>query len=466
MKAAEVTVYSAPQGSPVSADYTLTVEGKDVAAYGIPTRYGKPACFSYFDTTGPVTIDVMVKFLSGDEIADVSVHPLALGIVATRKAGRVTFKAPGPGNITLVVNGDYRNRPLHLFINSPAEAPPKDAIFFGPGKHVLGYDKPINLTSGKTVYIAGGAWVEGVVRAQDARNIRVVGRGVLCQSTTQGKDYAGAATAPSGIQFVNCQDVAMEGIVETRSINGWCSLAVNCDRIALRGYHVLAPVVWSTDGFNPCNCRDVTIEGCFFRTGDDCIAIKGNTGGNVLTEPHIPPSTQPPVENISVSNCVFWNDHNEVIVIGCETRAKYFRGIQIKNCDVLFHGSSCGLGVFGIIPLHGTEISKIVYENIRLEHCEEKLFCVRFLKDIWNIPGDQSFPGTIADVTIRKISVRDQAGGPRSEFSGWAADKQIQNVTIQDLRYGEKTVQDAKDMGLQTNPHVTGVQFLAPAGRR
>jgi len=455
-----VVVYPAPEGSPVSADYVVTVDGRKSPVYGVPSKYMTPACFSYFDTAGPVTIDVTVKFLPGDKIADVSVHPLALGIVAARRGNRVTFKAPGPGNITLLVNGDYRNRPLHLFINPPAEAPPKDAIFFGPGKHVLGYDKPITLTNGTTLCIAGGAWVEGIVRARDARNIRVVGRGVLCQNTTQGKDYNGADNAPPGIHFSNCQDVAMEGIIETRSVIGWCSLASNCDRIALRGYRVLAPVVWSTDGFNPCNSRDVTIEGCFFRTGDDCIAIKGNMGPDLFKEPHAPPAAQPPVENISISNCVLWSDHNEVIAIGCETRAKYFRNIQIRDCDVLFHGRSLNLGVFGIVPLHGTEISGIVYENIRVEHCEENLFCFRFLTSIWKIPGDQSFPGTITDVTIRNISVRNQVGGPRSEFSGWAADKQITNVSISGVRYGDTLVATAEDMGLKRNSFVSDVRFL------
>jgi hypothetical protein len=167
--ATTVVVYPAPGGSPVSADYAVTVEGKDSAVYGVPSKYQTPVCFTYFDTTGPVTIDVTVKFSSGDKIADVSVHPLALGIAATRHGDRVTFKAPGPGNITLVVNGDYRNRPLHLFIHPPAEAPPKNAIFFGPGKHVLGYDNPITLTNGQTLCIAGGAWVATAWRRTASR---------------------------------------------------------------------------------------------------------------------------------------------------------------------------------------------------------------------------------------------------------------------------------------------------------
>ena len=153
---------------------------------------------------------------------------------------------------------------------------------------------------------------------------------------------------------------------------------VNCDRVHVSNYHVLAPVLWSTDGFNPCNSRDDTIERSFFRTGDDCIAIKGNTGGNVLTEPHIPPSSQPPVENITISNCTFWCDNNEVVAIGAETRARYFRNIRVLDCDVLFHRKAQGLGVFGILPLHGTEIRDIRYEDLRVEHCENQLFCFRF----------------------------------------------------------------------------------------
>jgi hypothetical protein len=454
-----VTVYPAPAGSPVSADYAVTVEGKDSAVYGVPSKYNTPACFSIFDTTGPVTIDVTVKFLSSDKIADVSVHPLARGIVATRHGDRVTFKAPGPGNITLLVNGDYKNRPLHLFINPPAEKPPADAIVFGPGLHKLGYDKPIILKDRQTVYIAGGAWiVDGIIRAKGARNIRIMGRGVLSQTSVEGKDYTGAPQGPMGIILENCSDVTLSGIVLTRRVIGWCNMALNCDRVTVEDYHVLAPVVWSTDGFNPVNSRDVSIRRSFFRTGDDCVAIKGSSGGD-LWKDRVDPSTQPPVENITITNCVFWSDHNEVIAIGCESRAKYIRNIQIRDCDVLFHGRSCDLGVFGIVPLHGTEISKIVYENIRVEHCEEKLFCFRFLNKIWGIPGDQSFPGTITDVTIRNISVRNQVGGPRSEFSGWATDKQITNVSISGVRYGSKLVVKAEDMGLSCNSHVSDVRF-------
>lgn len=458
-RAPAVVTYPAPEGAPVSTDYTVTVDGKNVAVYGVPTRYEKPACFGYFDIGGAVTVEAKVNFLAGDK--NVTVHPQSLGITAQRDGDIFRFKVSHPGSVTLLVNGDHQNRPLHLFINPPAEKPPADAIVFGPGMHKLGYDKPIALKDGQTVYIAGGAWIDdGMIVAPNARNIRIMGRGVLSQSSTQTKDYNNAPSAPPGISMGNCTDVTISGIVLTRRVIGWCSLAQNCEKMTLEDFHVLAPVIWSTDGFNPCNSRDVTIRRSFFRTGDDCIAIKGNTGGDILKQPHIPPDTQPPVENIAITNCVFWSDHNEVVCIGCETRAKYIRNVRVADCDVLYNfGIGEKLGVFGIIPLHGTEIRNIVFENIRVEHVKDNLFCFRYVDKIWGIPGDLSFPGTIADVTIRDVSVSPGVSRRRSEFKGWAADKQIRNVSISGLRYGSGLVRNAGDMGLVRNEHVSGVRF-------
>ncbi|MBM4164192.1 MAG: hypothetical protein FJ222_07105 [Lentisphaerae bacterium] len=464
-------------GIPISTDYRVHVNGVSAPVYIMPTRYGmpylngqpmsfyggepwhQPMYFVCADIPGPVPVSVELGFLTDGEIRTVTAHPLSRGIAVNREGTRVSFTVDQPGTVTLVVNGDHRTRPLHLFFSPPVEAAPEDAIVFGPGFHDLGYDKPITLTDGQTLYLASGAWVEGLIRANGARNIRIMGRGVLAQRRVGSEHYSGCASAPAGIVLSDCQDVSISGIVETRGIGGWCSMLSNCDRVMVRDYHVLASVVWSADGFNPCNSRDVTLERCFIRSGDDAIAIKGNTGGNVLTLPHIPPSTQPPVENILIRNCVFWSDHNEVIVIGCETRARYIRNIRISDCDVIFHYAHEGLGVFGIIPLHGTEISDIVYENIRVEHCEEQVFCFRFLDNIWGIPGDQSFPGGISNVTIRNVTVLYQKDGPRSEFTGYGPDKRIETVRIEGLRYGDKPVTDAAGMGLRKNEHVAEVSY-------
>ncbi len=313
-------------GIPLSCDYRVQVNGAAAPVYIMPTRYDMPCpngppmpvydgpqwhhpmYFACADIPGPVAVSVDLAFLSAEETHSVTIHPLSRGIALQREGTRVSFTVDQPGTVTLVVNGDHRTRPLHLFLSPPVEAPPPDAIVFGPGFHDLGYDKPITLASNQTLYLAPGAWVEGVIRAQDARNIR------------------------------------------------------------------------------------------------------------------------------------------------------------ISDCDVLFHYAHDGLGVFGIVPLHGTEIRGIVYENIRVEHCEQEyfqaqLFCFRFLDDIFGIPGDQSFPGGIFDITIRDVTVLHQKGGPRSEFTGYAPDKRIEHVSIEGLRYGDKPVTNAAGMGLRMNEHVADVRY-------
>jgi len=114
-------------------------------------------------------------------------------------------------------------------------------------------------------------------------------------------------------------------------------------------------------------------------------------------------------------------------------------------------------GAYSITPLHATEIRNVIYDNIRVEHIENQLFCFRFTDEMYGIPGDQSFPGVIADVTIRNVVVLHQAGGPRSEFTGWSNDKPVQGIAIEGIRYGDKVVEDLADMGLRCNEYVTEV---------
>ncbi|MFW6157792.1 MAG: glycosyl hydrolase family 28 protein [Planctomycetota bacterium] len=460
-----VTVHPAPKGSPVSKDYTLTVGGKSLDVYRAPkSMYGAPVLFAYCDMEGRVDVAVRANFIEPKAVTSMSLHPLSMKIEAKRSGNTLTFSVDKPRSITVLVNGQHKNRPLHLFLNPPAEPPPEDALVFGPGKHKLDPKKPIRLKDGQTVHIAGGAWVEGRVLARNAENISVTGRGVLFQPTAR----------RSLIRLRDCKSVSVGRIILTRNARGWCGVAQNCDDVTVRGLHIVSPVKPSTDGFNPCNSRNVTIEDCFFRTGDDCIAIKGNTGGPCSTRGargaksrlDIDPQTQPPCENITVRRCVFWSEFNNVLCIGAETRAKHFRNIRFEDCDILFHGPY-RYGAISILPLHGTEISHITYENIRVEHTVNQLFCFKIGERLYGgIPGFHKFPGGISNVTIKDIFVSRQAGGPRSSFAGWSKRKQVKNVTIQGVRYSDTLMRDAKSMGLHCNEYVSNVRFLDPPAEK
>ena len=79
------------------------------------------------------------------------------------------------------------------------------------------------------------------------------------------------------------------------------------------------------DGCNPDSCRDVLIEGCYFDTGDDCIAIKSgrNSDGRRVNIPS---------ENIVVRDCKMKDGHGGV-VMGSEMSGGV-RNVFVEDCTM------------------------------------------------------------------------------------------------------------------------------------
>ena len=93
-----------------------------------------------------------------------------------------------------------RRRPIHR------KRMMNNVIYFGPGIH-----KPerIALSSGQTLYIAGGAIVKGGV-AISGDNIKIKGRGILC-----GNDWPWRNGPGSMIRMTEASNVRVEGIILT-----------------------------------------------------------------------------------------------------------------------------------------------------------------------------------------------------------------------------------------------------------
>ncbi len=405
-------------------DYTVRVQGKEVDTYAFwPTgAHTSPSSFGTCDMDKPVTVEVVVNWLDPAKIGGVSIHPLSRGIQPQREGSRITFQVDRPGSLTLKINGDYNQNPLHLFFCPPVKPPPPDAIVFGPGRHVVGPEKAIELKSGQTLYLAPGSWVEGFVRASNATNISIMGRGVLSQrlALPGKKNWQGYPDSPSGIAFVNCTNVLIEGIVVTRQHVNWNIIPINCDGVTVRDVHVVAPFGVSTDGCNPQNCRNVLIDRCFFRCNDDNVAIGGQVPNGL------------PNENILVTNTVFWGGQGRVLYFAMNDKVKCFRNIQVRDCDVLF-GNKVEL-----VQSQAGEMQDILFENIRFEDNKiNPFFRIGFFaNDGDGVSGDLSRPGVMRGVTLRNITITQQKGTPRSSvIQGMGADKLVENVTIENLRF-------------------------------
>jgi len=148
---------------------------------------------------------------------------------------------------------------------------------------------------------------------------------------TQGRDgvaveqrlYGGKYLRPSMVEPVKCRNILIEGI---KIINGpfWHIHPVLSQNIIVRNVRVegMGP---NNDGCDPESCKDVLIEGCYFDTGDDCIAIKSGRNNDARR-------VNVPSENIIIRNCIMKAGHAGVAV-GSEMTGGA-RNIFVEKCTM------------------------------------------------------------------------------------------------------------------------------------
>ena len=219
-------VYPAPPGEPAADDFWVSVNGKSlfvhrarVSAFPInqiwpgyqrPLDQTELASFAYWDMSTPVDVEV----ISRRPVRTVEVRPYSSKIRPLVDGNRITFALTKPSHLTIEVNGTHHA--LHLFVNPIEEKcvnlHDPNVKYFGTGIHQAG---KIELKSGETVYIDGGAVIHGAIEAKGAAEIKILGRGILDTSTFNRGDRARGS-----IYLYQCSDVEIDGIV-LRDPNVW-----------------------------------------------------------------------------------------------------------------------------------------------------------------------------------------------------------------------------------------------------
>lgn len=307
------SAYSTPEGQPggsqdtspltPSADYAVFVDGIPRFVY-IATVAGVSnytnSSFIYVDLEPGVQRDVVVQVLGGN-LSRAVLRPRGSPLIKRTGPATLGFQILEPGNFVLEVDGEYDFQSfvhgLMIFADfrDPNPPSPEDpsTIYFGPGLHRLpmcdigtGLGKSrwrncLSLRSDTTLYLAGGAVVMGLIRAEGIRNVTVRGHGILV-----GSHYPGDAVPPdmadcccctcygdTAIQIANGSGVLVEGITVLHS-TGWnlrlkSLMDVSVRRIKVIGWQCM------NDGIDIDSSQDVLVEGCFIRSDDDSIAVKG-----------------------------------------------------------------------------------------------------------------------------------------------------------------------------------------------
>lgn len=119
----------------------------------------------------------------------------------------------------------------------------------------------------------GSRWNNGLIRAYNAKNIKIIGErdsvidGMNCYDAQGEEKYRG----PHGITLFHCEDVELQGytIQQTGNWAHWIAFSKNINVNAVQ-------VIAGHDGIDIFDCINTSITNCEFYTGDDCIAGIGN----------------------------------------------------------------------------------------------------------------------------------------------------------------------------------------------
>ena len=288
---------------------------------------------------------IEIEILPPRPFEGVTVRPLSLGIQPQITGeGRIRFRLEKPSYLTVEPYG--RTDALHIFADPVrdygVDPTDPDVIYFGKGEHDVG---KIELKSGQTLYLDAGAVVYANVYAFEADDIRILGRGILDNSrnreeilfeANEVENYAAVQNARRihTIQLDFCHRIEVDGITIRDSLV-YAMRPVECRDLRIRNVKVIGSWRYNSDGIDMHNCENVEIDGCFIRTFDDCICVKGRE--SFLEDDGIAQSERRLHSfcGVRVRNCVLWNDWGRALEIGAETRAEEISDVSFEQCCVI-----------------------------------------------------------------------------------------------------------------------------------
>lgn len=437
----KVVMYHSPKNFISASDYSVQVDGKELFLYKTkvsypPYRQVKYVPLGYFDFEGSVS----VKIKSPVKIESVDIRPKALGIKASFDDYSITFELNCPSKVSIEINNSIDNV-LHLFAGPIEENTPdlKDPnmLYFPPGEHQVGI---IELKSGSTLHLAGGAYVHGMVHAEDAECVKICGRGILSAESIRRDQYMQSVC----IDIFRVKDFTLQGITILDSAN-WSVKVSGCDDVDISNINIIG---WrgNSDGIDICGSRNVKVDNCFIRNNDDGLVVKAfNTGD---------------VKDVIFSNCILWNDFARPIEVGYENRANHIRNIHFNNIDIIH--SLAGYPSMGIHEGDRAEIHDIYFENIRIEDAPGgQIFDFNIKPAVWN---RDSKPGKIYSIHLKNIYLNGKPGIERlpenPRIHGYSKESTIGDVTLENINILGKVVTNLEDLGLKYNEYTDNIRIM------
>lgn len=350
---------------------------------------------------------------------------------------------------SLEINGDTE-RPLLLFADEPMTPALYDGCtvtaYTEPGYYEVGQ---IDVTSNQVVYIGEGVFLDAWISGQNAKNVRILGGGVLVRRNTETDRH-------HPINLSRCENVDIRGVTVIDN-NSWNLRLHACRHVTVENVKILSHEVWS-DGIDVVGGEYVLLRHLFIKNEDDCVCIKSSfsQAGNFEGFD---------VRHVLVEDCVLWNGpRGNSLEIGYETNNSTVEDVIFRDVDVIHRETQESKFHRSIISIHNAGnavIRNITYENIYAEHTDENFVQIAHMhQPSWGVGH-----GVIENITVRNLTL---AGGELrpSLISAHAPDGTLcvtRNVTFENLTVHGRVIrstEDAEAAGFTVTPDAENIRFL------
>lgn len=457
----KLVVYPIPAGVPTNTSFTVKArtpggEWQDVTVFRarakeIDANTGSGPVLNSsvvsFDFSG--TVEIAVTSSKGS-FSTARIRPLSYNIPFTTSGATISFTLTEPRNLSVEVDGDlFNNLQIHanpLETHVPDQNDP-DVIYFGPGLHTTA-GGVLQVPSGKTVYLAGGAVLTSRVEFVNVSSSRLIGRGVLYNSA-------------SGILINYSKNIEIDGIMVLNPSSGYACTIGQSQQVVVRNLHSYSHGQWG-DGIDVFSSSDVLIEGVFMRNADDCIAIYAHRWDYYGD-----------CSNITVRNSTLWADVAHPINVGTHGNTaapETIENLVFSNIDILDHREPQMdyQGCIALNPGDSNLVRNVRAQDIRVEDFRwGQLINMRVM---FNKSYNTSVGRGIDGVYLKNLSFTGTHANP-SILVGYDADHSIQNVTFQNLVINGKYIGNGMKkpgwykftdmMPAYANEHVLNTRFLA-----
>ena len=373
------------------------------------------------------TVSIQVTLPQRKALTSAVLRPKALGVAPKINGNTVSFELSKPANVYLEIDGEGKH-PLFVFANphetNVPQSKDKGVLYFGPGLHDVG-KKYQALTSGTVVYIAGGAYVKGLLKTEvNADPITIRGRGILSgidypHQTGTWENHLIEIPGSKNQTALRIEGVTLTDGPKTNIVTRGKTLI---DNVKLLGWHI------NTDGI--ATGDDSTIQNSFFKVNDDAIKLFGN--------------------NMKAYDNVIWQQTTGSAFMLSWKRTQPATNVDVQRVHIIHSDRKLGSlshkninnAVVSCRNIAGAKLSQFRFTDFWIE--DEIFQLVRLqIKD--TMTGFTQGKGTIDGVFLKNFNLSRKPRIPSSIDGNGTETGEIKNVTFENLKIAGEAIKGKKN---------------------